>query len=266
MKPVLRMAAILAVGAVAIWGAMTLTGFTLTDLRHLGEPRNILEQGEERVRIPLPDGEPTRQLPEVPVTTEGEFGFMFDDDAVPVRYDPCRPLRWTVNPAAMPDGAEQLVRQAVQSVQDATGLAFEYVGYTDEAVAFDRPLFQERYGPGFVPILIGFSTADVVSELSGSVTGLGGSSAVYGAYGDQRFLRSGVVIMDTEDLQALRERQGGDEITRAVIAHELGHVVGLAHVDDETELMHDSNVSTVDWGPGDRAGLAIAGAGPCEQS
>jgi len=42
----------------------------------------------------------------------------------------------------------------------------------------------------------------------------------------------------------------------------LGHLVGLDHVDDPTQLMHV--VSPVfDLGPGDRAGLARLGAGPC---
>ncbi len=49
-----------------------------------------------------------------------------------------------------------------------------------------------------------------------------------------------------------------------MILHELVHVVGLAHVDDPTELMHpESQDGVTALGPGDRAGLARLGQGPC---
>ena len=45
--------------------------------------------------------------------------------------------------------------------------------------------------------------------------------------------------------------------------HELGHVVGLAHVHDASELMNPENVGLTRLGPGDRAGLAALGSGRC---
>jgi hypothetical protein len=93
---------------------------------------------------------------------------------------------------------------------------------------------------------------------------LGGSSSVPGAFGDQRYLVGGVVLLDAPDITRIVLSQGGPPLARAVIMHEIAHVVGLGHVDDPTELMNPSNSSLIDWGPGDRAGLAIAGAGPCQ--
>lgn len=49
----------------------------------------------------------------------------------------------------------------------------------------------------------------------------------------------------------------------ADLLHELGHLVGLAHVDEPTELMYDGNVGQLDFGPGDRQGLAVLGNGEC---
>jgi Matrixin len=48
-----------------------------------------------------------------------------------------------------------------------------------------------------------------------------------------------------------------------VVMHELGHLVGLAHVRDPGELMAESNLERRDLGPGDRQGLAAVGAGSC---
>ena len=60
------------------------------------------------------------------------------------------------------------------------------------------------------------------------------------------------------------ERVDGRKYVRAVVMHELGHVLGLDHVDDRDQLMYDENVGQTELGPGDRAGLAALGAGRCE--
>jgi hypothetical protein len=258
------MLVILGVGAALIFGAAAWLGLTIDDVKHFGVPRNLVRIGEEEVRIPSPEGPAERLLPAVPVVTSGEHTFMFDEPSGPVRYDPCRPLAWVLNPQGMPDGAEQLVHESVESVQLATGLQFEFEGTTTEPASFDRELIQERYGEGFAPIIIGFSTEDENPDLEGTVTGIGGSSAVYAAYGEQQFLRAGTVILDADDLGGRMGSISGDAIARAVIMHEIGHVVGLGHVEDDAELMNALNTLITDWGPGDREGLAIAGDGPCE--
>ena len=52
------------------------------------------------------------------------------------------------------------------------------------------------------------------------------------------------------------------EVTRFGSVHEVGHLVGLDHVDDPTQLMYRSTVTT-ELGAGDRSGLAILGNTPC---
>ena len=50
----------------------------------------------------------------------------------------------------------------------------------------------------------------------------------------------------------------------SILLHELGHLVGLDHVDDWTELMHGGGEpNIIDFGPGDLTGLARLGQGEC---
>ena len=48
-----------------------------------------------------------------------------------------------------------------------------------------------------------------------------------------------------------------------MLLHELGHVLGLDHVDNADELMNDDNLGLTAYGPGDLAGLRQLGNGPC---
>ena len=50
---------------------------------------------------------------------------------------------------------------------------------------------------------------------------------------------------------------------QAVVMHELGHGLGLDHVDDRKQLMYQDNVGLTELGPGDRRGLALLGQGKC---
>lgn len=76
--------------------------------------------------------------------------------------------------------------------------------------------------------------------------------------------RLGAVALDGPQLARVRGRYGGRDGVRAVIEHELGHVVGLGHVPDSGQLMsEDMHASMVSFGSGDRAGLARLGGGRC---
>ncbi|MBN2176187.1 MAG: peptidase M10A and M12B matrixin and adamalysin [Demequinaceae bacterium] len=241
------------------------SGMTWTDIQNLGTPRNALIIEGEDIRIPLPEDSDGRVLPVVEATTSGAYSFMFMDGDTPVLWDPCRPIHYVINPTGAPPGGEALIRQAIASVSEATGLSFYPEGLTSEVASFDRALIQEDvYGERFVPFIIGWSTETDLPELQGSVAGLGGSSSVPGAFGDQRFLQGGVVVLDAPDLAKMMSTEEGRALALAVIMHEIGHVVGLGHVDDALELMNPSNSNVKGWGPGDLQGLALAGAGACQ--
>jgi hypothetical protein len=82
---------------------------------------------------------------------------------------------------------------------------------------------------------------------------------------DGRLVRvSGQVVLDRDQLADVLQFNAGRAVTTATIAHELGHLVGLGHVEDTRQLMYPSARPVVSaFGPGDLTGLAALGAGPC---
>ena len=208
-----------------------------------------------------------RLAPEVEVPDRGSYAFLSHqkghrDD--PVGYDPCKPVKIRVNPQDAPAGYLALVKDAMKVVGRATGLKFEYVGTTDE-----RPHWESEYVPTFfgmprrTPALVSWAGPSEVSQLKGRVAGIGGSVAV-SVEGDRYRYVTGGVTLDRSVFRQLAETADGRREARAIVLHEFGHLVGLAHVQDRGELMNADNLGRLDFGPGDLAGLARVGATPCE--
>ena len=112
------------------------------------------------------------------------------------------------------------------------------------------------------PVLVAWATPEEVPARSkGDVIGLGGSAAY------EPRARAAAVRhrrADPRPRPVRRHRDwipGAREPLEAVVLHELGHLVGLAHVDDTGELMHPTNTRT-SFGPGDLEGLARLGDTP----
>ncbi len=209
---------------------------------------------------------PSRQVPAQQVDTTGPFAFIAHqegDPSSPVGYDPCKPVRVKVNPLNAPAGFQGLVEEALARVGAAAGLRLEYDGTSDE-----RPQWENEYVPAFLGAprnragLIAWADADEVPELAGRVAGIGGSVAVEDQFGRTRFITGGVTL-DRALFEELMTSDPGRSGARAILLHELAHMVGLAHVDDPGELMNADNRGLLDFGPGDLQGLAKVGAGTC---
>jgi hypothetical protein len=200
------------------------------------------------------------------VSGTGAFTFMAHqpgDPQTPVTYDPCRPILVRVNPDGGPDDAVALVRDALAEVSRLTGLVLRYDGTSTERPHWDSAFVPSILGRALSrPVLVTWARASEVADLAGDVAGVGGSVPVPGDDGVVRYL-TGAVTLDATTYAELAHRPNGERAMRAILLHELGHVVGLGHVQDPAELMNADNEGQLDFGPGDRAGLARVGSGSC---
>lgn len=201
------------------------------------------------------------RLAPLPAEVPGSGGYAFlvtTPGGDPVRFDPCRPVRWVLRPDGAPPGGDRLVHEAVGRVARSTGLRFLFAGTTDEAPSAARAALQpDRYGPGPAPVLIAWSTAAESPQLAGARVALG----VAAWSGEPSRLRSGQVLLDVVGLTGLDGE--ATPLVAPTVLHELGHVVGLDHVDDPDQLMHPTVTVDDGLGAGDLRGLRAAGSGPC---
>jgi hypothetical protein len=207
-----------------------------------------------------------RPLP--PPPEGGPHGFVsFQTDGVtPVGYDPCRLIHYVVRPDGAPAGGEEIVHAAVARISELTGLQFVHDGPTDEAPSRERELFQpDRYGNRWAPVLIAWETEEQNPALAGDIVGEAGSVAVSLGDGPRIYL-SGTVSLDGPRLGELLRGRDGEAAVRSVVLHELGHLVGLGHVEDTDQLMYpEARREVTDFAAGDLTGLARLGSGPCER-
>jgi predicted Zn-dependent protease len=109
--------------------------------------------------------------------------------------------------------------------------------------------------------LIAWSDEHSYKPLAGDVAGIGQSVAAKARSGRLAYV-SGQVVLDDGQLSAARVTDRAD--VRAVLLHELGHLVGLDHTSDRRQLMFsESQFNVTDYANGDLRGLALLGTQSC---
>lgn len=202
--------------------------------------------------------------PQEPAGTDG-YSLLLTDSGSVAAYDPCRPLHLVVNSEAAPPTARAILDDAIAMVAPAAGLRIVVDGSTDELAAEERdPMDRARYGNRWSPALVAWTTPQRVPMLDGAIAGMGGSVAVTDGAGRLHNV-SGIVHLDGPELTRISTQSRGHELAVAVVAHELVHLLGLDHSDDENQLMFAENSGQTRLGDGDRRGLAALADVPCRR-
>jgi hypothetical protein len=217
-------------------------------------------------------------------------------DGSPAGWRPCRTVTWGLATQGVGVGVGEGegearasdVHHAVRLAAEVTGLRFVYVGETP--LVPQRGWLAPGGWPAAAPDLVvawavapgdggaqrspgGLPTSDLLAGAGEAAVGgwaaeyvrSGGGDAVVG------YVTHGYVVLD-----ALAEGKFAPSFVHAqsgvpgarrplrgrLLLHELGHALGLAHVEDETQVMYPKiGAGQATWGVGDRAGLrAVSGA------
>ena len=190
--------------------------------------------------------------PHVPLTGPGgppptqPFNFSEMSGGLPVRWNPCAPIPYVVNLGGYADSFRPIIDEAVERLEAATGLTFVAAG--------DTTYMPTAGNGGQFPA----ASAQVVIALGDEVqTDLVPGSVVGQAkilFVGQAIFRATVVI-DIGDVGA--NPPWSSTGTGPVLLHELAHAVGLAHVNDASQLMNAfaSSSGPTTYGSGDLTGL-----------
>ena len=188
---------------------------------------------------------------------DGAYAFVVTTpNGDPVGWDHCESIHYVVNPAGGPPDWENTVEDGIEEISEASGFSFTFDGTTKQR-DFDQPLTDPVNPP---PVIIGWADSTEVPDLKGSTAGIGGSTPV--RTGGRVHFATGVVVLDSEAYDQM-EVSGETTAERLILAHELGHVLGLDHVDDIGELMNAEYVGQRGFGSGDREGLRQLRELPC---
>jgi hypothetical protein len=188
-------------------------------------------------------------------STAGSGPFAFERtnaDGTPARWNPCQPIRYVVNLSQAPAGALQMISSALTQVSQATGLQFSYAGPSSEVATNTRPLTE---GGTWSPVLIVWEAPGQTDFLpNGGEVGMGGFTAVTNPAGQWVDVTGQVALSSGAAANPGFSADGG---WAHLLLHEIGHVVGLAHVTDPSQVMYPvaGPGAPTSYGAGDLAGL-----------
>ena len=210
--------------------------------------------------------EPSRlRRAEPPAVPSDEYAFLETyGSGEPVGWSPCRPIHVVVNLDGAPPGFLAELFAVLGDITELTGLVFVYDGETTEEPDLSRESFQpERYGDRWAPVLVAWTDDDKVSDMEEDVVGLAMSESRGDLTTGVVSRVSGEVYLDTE-LRRYPDDPTGQEAWVSVLHHELGHLIGLDHVDATDQLMYPEDSGRLrSFQEGDRTGLYELGQGAC---
>ena len=180
-------------------------------------------------------------------------------DGKPVRWNPCTALHWRFRTVGAPTGALAVVKAAVARIASASGTTWRYDG---TSTATPGTGWLPKTSNSVPPVLIGWTDAGHSDLLRGAAKNvLGMTRTSWLEVDDHRghraaAIRAAVIALDRTDSLPLTGRASW----KAVLLHELGHAMGLAHATDGHQLMYPVlSPGLTDLQAGDLAGLVKVG-------
>ena len=258
---------------VVLWRILSVTPQGNDGAVFAGAPTAV-QGGEHSADIPGPDGE----------TVSPTFSFLTTEQDASMRWFGCRRISHVVR--LMPDGtpsiALETVEHALAAAESSSWFGFERVG-----TAHWVPVRGTRsFGHDNIEFWIGGNAPDEYEGLTERVAGLGGprqiarpvdsprpaasspsatmpSGTLAGATGSSRSPDLTFRIVEAFAMVKIDgDHPYHDLVQVHVLLHELGHAMGLDHVQNNAEMMAPrGSVERVTYGPGDREWLRQASEG-----